>query len=41
MGFEDLPDGKKKAVVSEDLSYEYVDALVHIIWKWGLVFAFC
>ena len=40
ISFENLPDGKKKAVISDDLSYEFVDALVYLVWRWGLVWGF-
>ena len=33
-------DGRKKVIIAEDLSYEFVDALVFFIWNWGLVFDF-
>lgn len=34
------PDGRIKVEIAEDLSYEFLDALVFVIWIWGLVFGF-
>ncbi|KKK71643.1 hypothetical protein LCGC14_2911850, partial [marine sediment metagenome] len=34
-------DERKKVDIAEDLSYEFLDALVFFIWNWGMAFAFC
>lgn len=34
------PDGRKKVEIAEDLSYEFVDALVFFIWNWGIGLTF-